>query len=56
VGALLLHCGRPAEAEAQYRADLRQWEGNAWSLFGLANAMRAQVGTVVGGHCSRWTL
>ena len=34
--------GRPAEAEAVYREDLRRNPENGWSLFGLAQALRAQ--------------
>jgi tetratricopeptide (TPR) repeat protein len=35
LGALLLNAGRPAEAEAAYRADLTRFRENGWSLFGL---------------------
>jgi tetratricopeptide (TPR) repeat protein len=42
LGAWLLKAGRPAEAEAVYRADLAQWPGNGWSLFGLAASLEAQ--------------
>ncbi len=42
LGAVLLEAGRPAEAEAVYRVDLREWRENGWSLFGLLQSLRAQ--------------
>jgi tetratricopeptide (TPR) repeat protein len=42
LGALLLEAGRPAEAEAVYRDDLVRYPGTGWSLFGLAESLRAQ--------------
>ncbi|HKJ25858.1 MAG TPA: hypothetical protein VKB65_13620 [Myxococcota bacterium] len=42
LGAVLLDAGRPAEAEAVYWDDLKQNPRNGWSLFGLAQAQRAQ--------------
>jgi tetratricopeptide (TPR) repeat protein len=42
LGAWLLKAGRPAEAEAVYRADLAKWPENGWSLFGLAASLEAQ--------------
>jgi predicted Zn-dependent protease len=33
---------RYAEAEKMYREDLRRFPENGWSLFGLAQALRAQ--------------
>jgi tetratricopeptide (TPR) repeat protein len=42
LGAVLLQAGRPAEAETAYREDLRRNPDNGWSLFGLAQAQRAQ--------------
>jgi tetratricopeptide (TPR) repeat protein len=42
LGAVLLSAGRAAEAEAVYREDLRRNPENGWSLFGLAQALRAQ--------------
>jgi tetratricopeptide (TPR) repeat protein len=42
LGAALLQLGRPAEAEAVYREDLRQYPHNGWALFGLAQSLRAQ--------------
>lgn len=41
-GALYLEAGRPAEAEATFRADLEVFAENGWSLFGLAQALRGQ--------------
>jgi len=42
LGAVLLQAGMPAEAEAAYREDLGRFAANGWSLFGLAEALRAQ--------------
>ena len=42
LGAILLSAGRYGEAETVYRADLRKWPGNGWSLFGLARSLHGQ--------------
>jgi tetratricopeptide (TPR) repeat protein len=42
LGAALLKTGRNAEAEKVYREDLKRFPENGWSLFGLAQALRAQ--------------
>lgn len=42
LGAVLLAANRPAEAEAVYRDDLRQHPENGWSLYGLAQSLRAR--------------
>ncbi|MBI1882428.1 MAG: tetratricopeptide repeat protein [Chloroflexi bacterium] len=42
LGAALLKAGRATEAEAVYREDLRQYPNNGWSLFGLAESLKAQ--------------
>jgi tetratricopeptide (TPR) repeat protein len=42
LGAVLLGAGRPAEAEVVYREDLERNPENGWSLFGLAQALRAR--------------
>jgi predicted Zn-dependent protease len=42
LGAALLKAGHTAEAEKVYREDLRRFPENGWSLFGLAQALRAQ--------------
>jgi tetratricopeptide (TPR) repeat protein len=42
LGAVLLHAGRPAEAEQVYREDLQRNPGNGWSLYGLAQSLKAQ--------------
>ena len=39
---MLLEAGRPREAETVYWDDLRRNPENGWSLFGLAQALRAQ--------------
>ncbi len=42
LGALLLAGDRPVVAEEVFREDLRRNRGNAWSLLGLEQALRAQ--------------
>jgi tetratricopeptide (TPR) repeat protein len=42
LGALLLDAGRPRAAEKVYREDLARFPDNGWSLFGLAQSLRAQ--------------
>lgn len=42
LGAALLAANRPADAEQVYREDLRRNPNNGWSLFGLAQSLRAQ--------------
>jgi tetratricopeptide (TPR) repeat protein len=42
LGAALLKAGQHAQAEKVYREDLRRFPENGWSLFGLAQALRAQ--------------
>jgi tetratricopeptide (TPR) repeat protein len=42
LGAALLKAGQNSEAEQVYREDLRRFPDNGWSLFGLAQALRAQ--------------
>lgn len=42
LGALLLERGQAAEAETVYRADLKRYPLNGWSLNGLAESLRAQ--------------
>ena len=42
LGAVLLEADRPEEAEATYRQDLIDHERNGWSLFGLAQSLKAQ--------------
>jgi tetratricopeptide (TPR) repeat protein len=42
LGAALLKAGQNAKAEKVYREDLRRFPENGWSLFGLAQALRAQ--------------
>jgi hypothetical protein len=41
-GAELLAAGKPAEAEAAFRDDLVEYPENGWSLYGLAQSLRAQ--------------
>lgn len=42
LAAALLRLGRAAEAETEFRADLEEFPRNGWSLFGLAEALKAQ--------------
>jgi tetratricopeptide (TPR) repeat protein len=42
LGAALLDAGRPAEAEAVYREDLKRHPNNGWALHGLGRALEAQ--------------
>jgi tetratricopeptide (TPR) repeat protein len=42
LAAVLLQFQRAADAEAVYREDLRRNPGNGWSLFGLAQSLKAQ--------------
>ena len=42
LGAVLLQFGRAGDAERVYRDDLSRNPGNGWSLFGLAQSLRAQ--------------
>jgi tetratricopeptide (TPR) repeat protein len=42
LGAVLLEAKRPADAERVYRDDLQRNPGNGWSLFGLAQSLKAQ--------------
>ena len=42
LGAALLDANRAADAEAVYRADLKQYPQNGWSLLGLAQSLQAQ--------------
>jgi len=42
LGAALLAAGRPAEAETVYWDDLKRNPENGWSLFGVAEALKAQ--------------
>ena len=42
LGAVLLSAGKPVEAEAVYREDLRRNPENGWSLYGLEQSLSAQ--------------
>ena len=42
LGAALLQRGRARDAEQVYRDDLARNPNNGWSLFGLAQSLRAQ--------------
>lgn len=45
LGAILLEAGRFQEAEKVYRADLKEWPENGWSLYGLGKSLRARGAT-----------
>jgi hypothetical protein len=42
LGAILFEAGKPAEAEAVFRADLEKYPHNGWALFGLQQALEKQ--------------
>jgi tetratricopeptide (TPR) repeat protein len=42
LGPVLLLSSRASEAEAEYRADLKWYPENGWSLFGLLQSLQAQ--------------
>jgi len=42
LGVVLIEAGKPAQAEAVYREDLRRYPKNGWSLFGLSKSLAAQ--------------
>ncbi len=45
LGAILVDAGRFDEAEKVYRADLKEWPENGWSLYGLETCLRARGAT-----------
>lgn len=55
LGAELLAAGRAAEAEAVYRKDLAQYPANGWSLFGLQQALEAQIATLQEEFATAWS-
>ena len=42
LGAVLLEAGKPEQAEAVYRQDLKRYPENGYSLFGLRECLRVQ--------------
>ncbi len=42
LGSVLLEAGKPAEAEAIFREDLKMYWKNGWSLFGLSQSLEKQ--------------
>lgn len=42
LAAVLVEDGKYADAEQVYRADLKKWPGNGWSLYGLARCLEMQ--------------
>jgi tetratricopeptide (TPR) repeat protein len=53
LGAVLLQAGRAADAERVYREDLGRFPENGWSLFGLAEALKAQGKTAEAAEVER---
>jgi tetratricopeptide (TPR) repeat protein len=53
LGAVLLEAGKPAEAEAIFRADLKRYPDNGWSLFGLQQSLEAQKKTAQAREAAR---
>jgi len=53
LGTALLQAGQPGDAERVFREDLRQNPANGWSLFGLAQALRAQDRTAEAARVAR---
>jgi tetratricopeptide (TPR) repeat protein len=53
LGAELLAAGKPAEAEAVYRADLQRHPNNGWSYYGLSKALAAQNKTADAAAASK---
>jgi TolA-binding protein len=50
---VLLQAGRAREAEQVYRDDLARNPNNGWSLFGLAESLRAQGKTAEAAQVDR---
>jgi predicted Zn-dependent protease len=42
LGRMLLRMGKPADAEAVFREDLKRQPENGWALYGLEKSLRAQ--------------
>lgn len=60
LGAELIAAGRPVDAEAVYRDDLKRHPQNGWALFGLAEALArqkrdAEAGVVRAQFLRAWT-
>jgi tetratricopeptide (TPR) repeat protein len=45
LGVALLAAGKPVDAAARYREDLKRWPNNGWSLLGLSQSLTAQGDT-----------
>jgi tetratricopeptide (TPR) repeat protein len=54
LGAVLLEGGRPVEAEAVYREDLRRNPENGWSLLGLSLSLRDRDPAAAGSADARF--
>jgi tetratricopeptide (TPR) repeat protein len=53
LGAVLVSAGRFEEAERVYREDLEAWPENGWSLFGLAQCLKARGATDEAGKVQK---
>lgn len=53
LGAFLVSAKRHKEAEEVYRQDVGKWPENGWSLFGLADCLRAQGKTAEADQVER---
>lgn len=53
LGTLLLTAGRPAEAEKEYRDDLRRYPENGWALFGLSQTLKTQEKNIEADEITR---
>ena len=56
LGAVLLEGGRPVEAEAVYREDLRRNPENGWSLLGLSLSLRDRDPAAAGSADARFRM
>ncbi len=54
LGVVLLSAGKANEAEAVYREDLKEHPENGWSLFGLAESLKAQNSPEAGAAVERF--
>lgn len=53
LGAILVDAGRWDDAEKVYRADLREWPENGWSLYGLEKCLRRRGAIAEADHVQR---
>jgi tetratricopeptide (TPR) repeat protein len=53
LAAILVDSGHVPDAEVVYRDDLQKWPENGWSLFGLAQCLRARGATIEADEVDR---